>query len=357
MFLFVGTYTKKEGHVDGKAKGLYIYEIDDSTGEIEYRSVFTDLINPSFLCLHPSLPIIYAVQELTGDTGVPYGRISALSFKAATASLKLINEQSTFGLAPCYVSTDAEAKRAMVANYVNGTVVVYPLAGNGSLEPASQVLKHIGSGPHAQQASPHAHSVMPDPSGKIVLSADKGADIIARYRVGANGLQLQPADPPAISTPAAAGPRHLAFHPSGKYLYCINELDATVLVYKYESESSPEQIQRIDTLPADFDGLKACADIHVHPNGRFLYGSNRGHDSIVIYAIDPESGTLSLLGHEWTRGQFPRNFMVHPNGNFLYAANQNSGNVICFHIEEDGMLTFKGQAWDIPTPVCLQAGF
>ncbi|MEM6347188.1 MAG: lactonase family protein [Bacteroidota bacterium] len=345
MYLFIGTYTKKEGHVDGKAAGLYVYQLDDDSGDIEIRSVFKEIINPSFLCFHPSLPIVYAVQELTGDTGVPYGRISALRFDSEAPSLSLINEQSTFGLAPCYVSTDEAGAVAMVANYVNGTVVVFPLTGNGQLEPASQVLKHPGN-------SPWAHSVMQDPEGKMVLSADKGADMVLRYRL--EGQSLQPADPPYVATQTGAGPRHLAFHPSGKYLYCINELDATILAYQYSSEAGPTQIQLIDTLPADFEGIKACADIHVHPNGRFLYGSNRGHDSIVIYAIDPQSGTLSLLGHEWTRGQFPRNFMIHPNGKYLYAANQNSGNVICFHIEEDGLLSFKGQAWDIPTPVCLK---
>ncbi|MEL6589423.1 MAG: lactonase family protein [Bacteroidota bacterium] len=344
MILFIGTYTKKEGHVDGKAKGLYVYELDDESGDIRYLNTYEALVNPSFLCLHPSLPVVFAVQELTGDTGQPFGRVNALQFDPEANMLSPINEQSTFGLAPCYVSTDASGERLMLANYVNGTVVVYPLSENASIDQASQVIHHQGE-------RPHAHCILPDPSGKFALAADKGADAIMRYRLEGNGLQ--PASPAQYSTPDGAGPRHLAFHPNGKYLYCINELDNTVLLYDY-TEEGLKQRQQISTLPTDFEGNSYCADLHIHPNGRFLYGSNRGHDSIVMYQI-AEDGSLSLLGHEWTRGQFPRNFMIHPSGGFLYVANQNSSNVVCFHLGEDGLLHFQGQAWDVPTPVCLVA--
>lgn len=355
--VFVGTYTSNLGFVDGKAKGVYAYWFEPSDGKLKYAYTLEGLENPSFLAVHPNGRWLYVVSELMEFQGMPGGGLSALEIEAGSGNLKLMNQQPTYGGAPCHVSLDHSGRFVLVANYMGGNVSIYPIQPDGSLGGVSDRVQHTGKGlnPNRQEA-PHAHSINPDPSNTFALVCDLGLDKVMIYRLDLENGKLLPHTEPFASLHPGAGPRHLDFHPNGHFVYVINELDATLTAFTWEAQTGQmRELQTVSTLPRGFSGPKSCADVHVHPNGKFLYGSNRGHDSLAIFAVDETTGRLELIGHESTRGKTPRNFVIDPSGDYLLVANQDSSTVAVFRINlQSGKLDLNGDLTDIPTPVCLK---
>ncbi|MFM9946806.1 MAG: lactonase family protein [Saprospiraceae bacterium] len=354
-YVLVGTYTKKEGHVDGKAKGISILKMDATTGVLTPHTLKEGIINPSFATFSPDGNFVYAVSETGGDVGAS-GTVHAFSVNPQTQELTKLNEQISHNYAPCHINIDQQARCVFVANYVGGVVAVYPIQKDGSLAPASDVITLEGKGAHPEQEASHPHSVILSPDERFAFVPDKGSDKIWAFEIDYALGKLTPAAQPFAAVHAGAGPRHLVFHSNGNFAYVINELDATITGFQYDAaKGTLSEIQSIGTLPADYQGFNACADIHLSPDGRFLYGSNRGHNSIVIYSVNETNGQLTLVGHEPTQGDFPRNFMIAPGGNWLYVANQNSDNLVHFKIDQTtGKLSYAGETLT-PTPVCLKS--
>lgn len=356
--VYIGTYTRKEAHVDGRrSEGIYICRFDPATGALSEVGKATDVANPSFLAISPNRRYLFAANE-TGETdGQPGGAVSAFAIDPESGALTFLNWQLSHGAAPCHLSVDQTGQYVLVANYSSGTVAVLPVGTDGRLGEATEVIQHEGSSVNPKrQQEPHAHSITLDPSNRYAIAADLGIDKMMIYRLDLEQGNLIPHSQPWAQVKAGAGPRHFTFHPNGRYAYVINEIDSTVTAFAYDTDAGTLQdFQTLSTLPADFSGNSSCADIHIAPSGRFLYGSNRGHDSIAIYAIDLESGQLTHIGHEPTGGRTPRNFAIDPSGAFLLAANQNSSTIASFHLDpESGRLTPTGHVAEIPTPVCIR---
>jgi len=349
LTLYVGTYTS------GKSEGIYVYRMNPATGALT-RFSSTMSVNPSFLTIDNSKRYLYAVNEVGEYAGKPGGAVSAFAIDPASGKLRLLNEQATQGADPCYLSLDARKKTLLVANYTGGSVTVFPVRTDGTLGMALEVKQHEGSGPKEQQKGPHAHCVILDRAQRHALVADLGIDKVMIYRFDRATGKLSPEKQPFAELKAGAGPRHLTLHPSGKYLFVINELDSTMTSFKYnELNGTLTLIETVSTLPSDFTGTSYCADVHVSASGRFLYGSNRGHNSIVVFEIDSATGKLKLVEHVSTKGNWPRNFTLDPSGKFLLVANQRSDNVVIFNIDEStGRLTSAGHNEQIPSPVCLK---
>ena len=349
LTLYVGTYTS------GKSEGIYVYRMDRATGALT-RFSSTMSVNPSFLTIDKSKRYLYAVNEVGEYLGKPGGAVSAFKIDPASGNLRLLNEQATQGADPCYLSLDARKKTLLVANYSGGSVTVLPVRTDGTIGMAVEVKQHVGSGPKEQQKGPHAHCVILDRVERHALAADLGVDKVMIYRFDRATGKLSPAKQPFAGLTAGAGPRHLALHPSGKYLYVIAELDSTMTSFQYnEINGTLTPIETVSTLPGDFTGTSYCADVHVSPSGRFLYGSNRGHNSIVVFEIDPRTGKFKLVEHVSTEGDWPRNFTIDPSGKFLLVANQRSENVVTFNINQStGRLTPTGNNEQLPSPVCLR---
>ena len=351
MLVYVGTYTRTE------SEGIYVYRMDEKTGELSYISHAAGIENPTFLAIHPNGRHLYAVSEVPEYRGQSSGAIAAYDIDGDAGALTQINERPTGGPGPCHVAVDTTGRFALVANYLGGSVCVLPIRYDGSLGEATDFVQHEGSSVDPlRQGEPHAHSVNIDDSSGHVYVADLGIDKVMTYRLDADNGKLTPNDPPFAKLRDGAGPRHLAFHPDGKTAYLINELDSTVTAFGLDAElGALDEIQTLSTLPEDFSGTSHCADIHVSPSGRFLYGSNRGHDSIAIYSIDGGSGKMTLLGHEPTGGRTPRNFAIDPTGAFLLAANQDSDSIVTFRIDGGTvLLKATGGVATVPMPVCLK---
>ena len=353
--MYVGTYTAT-GAGGTNANGIHVYRVDPASGELTKMFETPGLPNPTFLAIHPSKKFLYAVNEVGDFGGKRAGAVSAFLINA-DGSLGRINEQSSVGSGPCHVIVDKAGRNALVANYGSGSVAVLPINEDGSLAPASAFVQHAGSGPDAsRQEGPHAHSMTLSPDERFAYAADLGLDKLMTYRFDAGRGVLEANVPAFASVHAGAGPRHFVFHPMARWAYVINELDNTVVAYDYNQGTGALSVkQTIGTLPAGWKGTSYCADIHISPNGRFLYGSNRGHDSIVIFAIDRTRGQLSLVGHQGQDIVWPRNFAIDPAGRFLYVANQNSDSVVVFGMNPTtGALTPAGIRADLPKPVCIQ---
>lgn len=351
MFVYIGTYTA------GASEGIYRYRLDMATGALEPDSAVIDKANPSFLTMDVSGRYLYAVNELTDYGGQSSGAVTAYAVDPATGRLTHLNPQPSEGGAPCYISLDPTGRYALVANYVGGSVTVLPIGPDGTLGQATDCVQHEGSGPNpARQEAPHADSIQMDPSGNWVLVPDLGLDRIFTYRLDPDRGKLEPGPIPWCSTRPGAGPRHMTFHPTAPYAYVINELDSSMTAFHFDAaRGSLAELQTVSTLPDDYTGPNTGADIHMHPSGRFLYGSNRGHDSIVRYQVDAGTGRLTLVAHESTRGRTPRNFALDPTAQFLLAANQDSGTVVTFRVDQQsGALTFTGHVAAVPSPVCLK---
>lgn len=348
LLLYVGTYTS------GKSEGVYMYSMNAATGALTPRSSIKS-INPSFLVVNPGR-FLYAVNEVPELDGKPTGGVSAFAIDPFAAKLTFINQQPSEGTDPCHLSFDRQRKNLLVANYTSGTVSVLPIQRDGSLGAAIDVKQHEGSGPREQQKSAHAHCIKLDRANRFAVAADLGSDKVMIYRFNQLNGKLEPGQQPSATLHPGAGPRHLTFHPNGKYLYVINELDSSLTTFKYDAaKGSLTAFETVSTLPRDFVGTSYCADIHISKSGRFLYGSNRGHNSIVVFAIDPRTARLSLVEHVSTQGNWPRNFVIDPTGQFLLVANQRSDNVVVFRIDaQTGRLTPTGHTAEILAPVCLQ---
>ena len=355
MLVFVGTYTRFEPHSRGRAEGIHVLRLDPESGKLATVDIERGAVNPSFLAVAPDRRTLYAVNETPEIDGHEGGAVSAYAIDDA-GSLRLLNCQPSKGADPCYVSVDGQGRTVFVANYSSGTVAAFPVGDEGELLPNSSVVQHEGRGPRkGRQDGPHAHLIEPDGTGGFALATDLGTDRIMIYRLDSETSTLASHNPPFAAIHPGAGPRHLAFHPAGRFVYVINELDSTMTACIWDSGSGTlNPFQTVSTLPDGYDGENSCADIHVAPSGRFVYGSNRGHDSIVTYAIDGGTGRLSLVEHVSTMGRTPRGFAIDPDGTFLLVANQDSDTVVSFRLDgSTGLPTPTGAAVAVPSPVCV----
>ena len=351
VLVYIGTYTS------GKSEGIYVYRMEKSTGALEFVSKATGVDNPTFLAIHPQQRYLYAVNEIGEFAGKLSGAVSAFSIDPQTGELTYLNQQPTHGPGPCHLSVDKTGKFVLVANYGGGSVSVIPIQDDGQLGEATDFIQHEGSSVNPRrQEGPHAHSIILSPDNRYAFAPDLGLDKIMIYQLDLTQGKLKPNDEPWATVKAGAGPRHFTFHPNGKYAYVINELDSTFTAFTYdETHGTLKEVQMVSTLPEDFEGTSHCADVHVSPSGKFLYGSNRGHDSIVIYAIDEDTGKLTYVGHELTQGKNPRNFVIDPTGTFLLAANQSTDTIVTFRIEQQtGKLMSTGHVAEVPQSVCLK---
>ncbi|MFN4179154.1 MAG: lactonase family protein [Armatimonadota bacterium] len=346
--VYVGTYTGKG------SKGIYAFEFNLRTAEATQPKLVAEAPNPSFIAIHPSARFIYAVNEIWG--GGKEGTVSAFAIQP-DGNLQFLNQQSSKGVGPCHLTVDKTGKFVLVANYGSGSVAVLPILTDGRLGEATCSIQHEGKSVNPQrQEGPHAHSVNLDPVNRFAIVADLGIDKLLVYRFDAVKGILEPNDTPFVATAPGAGPRHIAFHPNGKFLYAINELNSTVTAYSYDdAKGILTELQTVSTLPEGFAGNNTTAEVQVHPTGKFLYGSNRGHDSIAIFAIDEATGKLTSVGHQSTQGKTPRNFGIDPTGTYLFAANQDSDNIVVFRIDpQTGRLEPSGRIIEVPTPVCVK---
>lgn len=357
LFAYVGTYTKTEPHVAGKAEGIYVYQVDLSTGALTYVSVARGMVNPSFLTVEPQKRYLYAVSETNEVDGQPGGAVYAYAIDPATGNLTYLNHQNSQGVWPCSVSVDATSQWVLVANYTSGSIAAYPILDDGRVGPASDHVQHQGSSVNPRrQEGPHAHMITLDPSNHYVIVPDLGMDKVMIYAFDLVNGTFTPNTPPSVSVPPGYGPRHFDFHPNRKFAYLINEIGNHVTAYAYDEASGTlTELQTVPTLPADFTGTSHTADIHVHPSGKFVYGSNRGHNSIAIFSVDQSTGKLTPVGHESTQGRTPRNFAISADGTMLFAENQDTDTIVAFQIDQaTGKLTPTGQVNQVPTPVCMK---
>jgi len=352
QWVFVGTNT-----ASGKSKGIYRFRFDPTTAKADEVTLAAETANPTFLAIHPSRRFLYSVNAVADFQGQKSGAISAFALDAKTGQLTLLNQQPSGGPGPCHVTVDAAGKNLLTANYSGGSCAVLPLGSDGKLSPPSSFHQHEGSGPDARrQEGPHAHSINLDAANRFAFVADLGLDRVFVYRFDSGKGTLTPNAPASTQTAAGAGPRHFAFHPSGKYAYTINELNSTVTAFSYDPTAGVLRvIQEISTVPAGFTAENYTAEVVVHPSGRFLYGSNRGHDSIAVFTIDRGTGKLSAAGHAASGGKWPRNFVIDPSAKWMIVGNQNSDNVLIYRIDpETGALTPTGQQFECPVPICFR---
>jgi len=351
--VYVGTYTTKT-----KSRGIYAYHFDGATGQLTLLDLAAETANPSFLAVHPNGRFLYAVNEVSDYQGKKSGAVSAFAIDRETGKLALLNQVASRGADPCYVSLDKTGKYVFVANYTSGSVIVFPVLADGRLGEATAFVQHAGHSVNRdRQEGPHAHMIEVSPNNRFVLAADLGLDELLVYRFDAAKGSLTPNDPPFAFAKVnpGAGPRHFAFGPSNSFVYVINELQSTVAVFSYEPAGGVlHPLQTLSTLPKGFTGKNKAAELLVHSSGRFLYASNRGRDTIALFAINPEKGTLTPVAQDLTQGKTPRNFAIDPTGSFLLVANQDSDNIVVFRINpRSGDLIPTGQVLAIPSPVCV----
>lgn len=350
--LYVGTYT--EG---GPSEGIYIVRMDRRSGELRQVGSADAGANPSFLTIHPNRRVLYAVNEMEKYKERATGAVSSFAIASDTGALTRLNEQPSEGGAPCYLSVDRSAQLVLVANYVGGSITLLPIQPNGAVAPAAHVVKHTGKGPNAErQEAPHAHCILTEPSNHFVLAADLGVDRVFVYRLDVEGRSLHHVEGGDAVMRPGAGPRHIAFHPKLPLVFVANELDSTVTTLRFDAERGTlSPVDTHSTVPAGFTGRNYPADIHIASNGRTLYVSNRGHNSIAVFSVAESTGALVLNQVVSTQGDWPRNFSLDPTGRWLLVANQRSDSVVVFGCDPDnGMLTPTRQRIAIPRPVCLR---
>ncbi len=348
--VYIGTYT--QDHTN--SKGIYAYRFDPDHSKIEALGVAAETINPSFVAMSPSHRFLYAVNELQKYDGQSSGGVSAFSIDAASGKLTFLNEVASGGADPCYITVDQTGKYVLVANYTGGSVAVFSVEQDGRLGPRTAFVQHTGHGTNPErQEGPHAHSINLSPNEHFAFVDDLGLDQLKIYRFDREKGTLTPSAPPFVKIAAGSGPRHFALTPNHRFAYVISEMKSTVTALRYTGGNFQE-LQTISTLPPGFTGHNDDAEIEVHPSGRFLYGSNRGADSITVFAIHP-SGKLSVVEYVSTQGKTPRSFGMDPTGHYLFAANMDSNNIVIFRIDQTtGKLTATGQVLDVPSPVCVK---
>jgi 6-phosphogluconolactonase len=350
MLVFVGTYT------GGESKGIYSYELNMPDGSLRPLGLAAETANPSFLALHPKAKYLYAVGEIANYQGKSAGAVTGFTIDTESGKLTKINSESTRGGGPCHLVVDKSGRNVLVANYGGGSVAVLPLKENGALGEAISFIQHTGSSVSKQrQSEPHAHSFNLDAANRFAVAADLGLDKLLVYRFDAEKGKLTANDPPFTKTPVGGGPRHFAFHPDGKRAFVCNEMLSSVTAFSYDPEKGIlKETQTISTLPQDWKGNNSTAEIQVHPSGKFVYCSNRGHDSIAVYAFD-EKGALKWVENASTRGKTPRNFGINPTGHYLIAANQDSNTLAVFRVDfQTGALQPVGDPIAAPKPVCVK---
>jgi 6-phosphogluconolactonase len=349
-WLYVGTYTSK------KSKGIYLYEWH-TDGKLRGHGLAAESVNPSFLAVHPSRRFLYAVGEVGSLGGKRTGGVRAFAMDTATGKLQFLNEQPSAGAGPCHLVVDTAGRHVLVANYSGGTVAVLPIAADGRLAEPTCVIQHQGKSVNPKrQEAPHPHSVNLDASGRFAIVADLGLDRVYVYRYDAERGELKANDPPFASVAPGAGPRHFAFHPSGKFAYVINELANTVTAFRWDgSQGTLQEIETVSTLPKDFQGTSYTAEVLVHPSGEWLFGSNRGHDSISVFRIDTQTGKLTGVGQFRDGIRWPRNFNIDPSGRFVLVASEHGDNIVIFELNpKTGELKRTAVEENVPTPVCLK---
>jgi len=350
--MFAGTYTRT-----GRSKGIYSFSVDSSTGTATQTHVTEGISNPSYVAVHQNKKNLYAVAEVEESSGVPGGALFAYSIDSPDGKLTRLNQQSTGGPGPCHVSIDATGKFAIVANYGGGSICVLPIDDDGSLKPYSQFIQHHGGTKvnERRQEKAHAHSINIAPDNRKVIVADLGMDQLRVYDFDQSTGNLTFNEEASAASAPGGGPRHFEFHENGKWAYAINELGCTVTAYQYDAASGKlSEINTLSTLPEDYDGQNTTADIHIHPNGKFVYGSNRGHNTLAIFSINDRNGSVKFVGDQSTGGKTPRNFSIHPDGKFLYAANQDTDNILQFEVNGGTGELEPVQEIKCPMPVCLK---
>jgi 6-phosphogluconolactonase len=348
---YIGTYTR------GESKGIYSFILDTGAGTLTPEGLAAETPNPSFLAIHPSGRYLYACGELDRFKDQQSGSLVAFSIDRASGKLKQLNEVAAGGTSTCHVNISANGKYAVIANYGTGSCAAFAIEPDGKLGKRSAFHQHSGSSVNeSRQKGPHAHSVNFDKANKHVIVADLGLDQVKVYRFNAATGAMDPNDPPFASVKPGSGPRHFTFHPSGKYAYVINEMACTVTAFAWNSgKGTLTEIETVTTLPEPVKQGYSTAEVVSHPNGRFLYGSNRGHNTIAVFQVDSSTGKLKTVEHESTQGQIPRNFAIDPTGQFLIAANQNSNTIVLFRINQStGALDPVGSPIAAPVPVCVR---
>lgn len=351
--VYLGTST---ADTPPEAKGIYQFTFNAETGLISPLTLVAQTDNPTFLAHHPSGKFLYAVNETQQFAGQSGGGVSAFAIDAQSGALTLLNQQPVGGNSPCHLAVDTTGHVLVTANYGDGSVSVFPIQPDGQLGPHSDFHQHAGSGPNpARQKGPHAHGITFSPDNRFVLVNDLGTDQICVYGLDTEKARLFPHQPARVSLAPGAGPRHFCFAPEGRHGYALNELDNTITLFDWDAQKgvlTPRQ--SVPTLPMGFTKSSKTAELALHPNGDFLYASNRGHDSIAVYRRDRETGQLSLIERSSTGGSEPRSFALSPDGRWLIAANQHAHTLQLFRIDEKtGKLTRRGEAMAAPAPICV----
>jgi len=349
MLVYIGTYT------GAKSKGIYVSRFDPAAGRLTPPELAAETASPSFLALHPGGRFLYAVGEATNLGGQRGGAVSSFSLDAKTGQLTLLNHQPSGGAGPCHLAVDQTGKCLLVANYGSGSIAGLPIRADGALGEPGTVIQHRGSSVNPQrQAGPHAHFITPDPANRFALTCDLGLDQVLVYRLAPERAALAANDPPFAAVKPGSGPRHFAFHPSGRFVFVINEMGSTLTAFAYDAKRGALKVlQTLSTLPAGFTGKSTCAEVQVHPFGNFVYGSNRGHDSIAVLGFDPASSKLTCLEYQPTQGKNPRHFALDQTAQWLLAENQDSDSIVVFRVDSHtGRLTPTGQSVSVGKPVC-----
>ncbi len=349
MRVYFGTYTGP------RSQGIYQSILNPETGVLSEPQLAVETKNPSFLAVHPNRKFLYSVGEMSDFEGKKTGAVSAFSIDPRSGSLRLLNQQPSGGPGPCHLSLDAKGDCLLVANYGGGSIQTVPVLATGALGQPGAFIQHAGSSVDPKrQAGPHAHQIVPDPENRFALVCDLGLDKVLVYRMNARRSLLEPNDPPGASVEPGAGPRHLVFHPARPVIYVINEMGSSISVFDWQAKTGTLSAkQRISTLPAGWAGNNTGSEIAVHPSGRFVYGSNRGHNSLAIFKVNPKTGALSPAGHQDTGGQDPRYFAIDPTGEWVVAQNQTSNNILVFKVNrKTGAMTSAGKPLNLAAPVC-----
>lgn len=346
---YVGTYTR------GDAQGIYAYRYNSADGAMTPIGLAAESPNPSFLALHPNGEYLYAVNE--GDPDHPTtGSVSAFRIDAETGMLTFLNKVDSEGAAPCHISVDRTGKFVFVANFTAGNVGSWRIEEDGSLGALASLVQHEGSSVHPRQEGPHAHEVVVSEDNTHLFVPDLGMDKVMVYNINAETGALTANNPPAAMLNPGTGPRHMVFSPDGSHAYVIGEINSTITTFSFDAANSAfTSTQVISTLPEGFEGETSTAEIEISADGKFVYGSNRGHDSIAVFAVSPSDGTLSPVEYTPIQGRTPRNFVIDPSGAYLFSENQDTNNIVQFSRNaQTGMLTPTGQVLtDSPTPVCM----
>jgi 6-phosphogluconolactonase len=348
LLVFVGSYA------DSEDRGISVYRMCQDTGSLTQLSVLGNQKNPAFLEVHPSGKFLYAVNETSDFDGKKQGAVSAYSIDTEKGELTFLNQQPSKGAGPCHITIDSTGRNALIANYGGGSVACLRIGSDGKISASSSFIQHKGSSVNERrQQAPHGHSINIDPANQFAFAADLGIDKVLVYRLDVKKGKLKPHGYAKVAP--GSGPRHLAFRPDGKFAYVINEMLSNVTAFRYDGKGGLTDIQTISTLPTGYKGNNSTAEIRVHPTGKFLYGSNRGHDSIAVFRIHPKLGTLIPVEEEKTGGKTPRNINITPDGKHLLAANQNSGNIVVFEIDQEtGELNKTDNEVETPKPVCIR---